>query len=567
MIKILVIEDEPAVLENILELLNAEGFEVIGGDNGASGMKLALESKPHLILCDVMMPELDGYGVLNGLRQNPLTAAIPFIFLTARATKEDMRQGMNLGADDYLTKPFTRDELLTAIQSRLQRQVARNKYLEIALQEAAERDDLTNLPNQRFLRNQLHEILVQAQSEQHMVSLLCLGLNRFNRINDSLGFAFADLLLQAIAERLKGYVGTKDLLARINGAQFALVLGSINHKQQVDNFAQKILASLSQPFIVNEQKIFLTASIGIAFYPNDTCEADNLIQQAESTMYNAKKEGKNNYHFYTPKNSQFSSVPLSLETDLRYALEREELEVYYQPQVNLKTNQIIGSEALLRWRHTEKGMISPAEFIPLAEEIGLIVPIGEWVLRQACQQTKIWHSAGFSSLQVSVNCSGYQLKQENICQKIADIVTEVGLEPRYLELELTESVLVQNPSRVKAIFRKLRELGIDISIDDFGTGYSSLGYLHEFYFDNLKIDRCFISNIINDSKTAAITTAIIEMAHCLNLKVTAEGVETEAQKAFLVDQGCDVMQGYLCSPPVPVDKFEKLLKLNYVLSN
>jgi EAL domain-containing protein (putative c-di-GMP-specific phosphodiesterase class I) len=395
--KILVIEDDRVIRENILKLLKAEGFDVTGAENGELGLNAAVSSLPDVILCDVMMPQLDGYGVLAALRSHPVTATVPFVFLTGKADRSEVRQGMELGADDYLTKPFTKAELVGAISSRLKKQAA---FVE----------------QQHNLRSQSNELLQEA--------------------------------------------------------------------------------------------------------------ADKLDQ---------------------------------IKTSLCDALEREEFQVYYQPQVNVQTGKIMSAEALIRWLHPEKGLISPAEFIPDAEETGFIIQLGEWVLQTACRQMQVWQNAGFSLQQVAVNLSPRQFHQPELSSRVAKILAEIGLAPSSLELELTESLMVEDAESAIATLQQLKDLGVSISIDDFGTGYSSLSYLTQYPFDVLKIDRCFISNITDGCTNAAIVKAIIEMAHSLCLEVIAEGVETEAEKDFLWRYECDAMQGYLFSPPVPAADFEKLL--------
>jgi diguanylate cyclase (GGDEF)-like protein len=569
MTKILVIEDELTVRENLLELLEAEGFDAIGTENGRSGVQLAQESLPDLILCDVMMPELDGFGVLNAVRQNPLIAAVPFIFLTAKATKEDLRQGMNLGADDYLTKPFTRAELLSAIAARLKKQTTIADQYNTALKQTAERlnylvhyDSLTNLPNRLLLRERLHQVLAKADYHNQLAAILCLNLDRFHRINETQGFTFGELLLQAVAERLTNCVSSNNTVARLNVDQFSILLNTIHHPQEAANIAQAILTTISEPFTLENQEIFITASVGIALYPQDHQDIDNLIKQANTAMYQATRQGGNNYQFYSPGMKVVSTDLLALEADLRHALEREEFQVYYQPQVDLKTGKIIGAEALVRWNHPERGLVSPGVFIPLAEETGLIIALGEWVLRTACAQTKMWQTNHCSSLQIAVNLSSYQFNEPNLTQKVAGILAELSFNPKLLELELTESIIVTNTEAAIMTMNALRELGIQISIDDFGTGYSSLGYLQRFSFDTLKIDQCFVRNLTTDSKNTAIITAIIQMAHSLNLKVIAEGVETEIERDFLCQQECDAMQGYFFSRPIPAPDFERLLFSN-----
>jgi diguanylate cyclase (GGDEF)-like protein len=564
MIKILLIEDEEPLRENILALLEADGFDAFGSENGRLGVQLAQEILPDLILCDVMMPELDGYGVLAELRQNPVLATVPFIFLTAKATKADLRQGMELGADDYLTKPFTRAELLSAITTRLKKQASIQQAYNNRVNPATEAqsyfayyDNLTKLPNRTLLQERLHQLVQENYDQQ--IPILCIGLDRLHRINDSLGSVVTDLVVRSIAERLITCVTEDDTLGRFSHDQFVIILNTIAQKHDIANFAQRILDVLSRPLRVKEQELFITASIGISFYPNNTNDIDILLNQADLAMSQARRQGGNNHQFYTTQLQLVSVLPLSLETDLRYALEREEFEVLYQPQVDMRTGQIIGAEALLRWHHPEKKVISPVEFIPIAEETGLIIPIGEWVLRTACTQTKLWQNGLFRDLNIAVNLSVHQFNQHNIIEKICEVLRETGLNPATLELELTEGSIVQNPEATRRIFSELKLLGIQISIDDFGTGYSSLSYLQQFPFDTLKIDKCFVYDIANDSKNAAITTAIIQMAHGLNLKVIAEGVETQAEQYFLAEHECDAMQGYLFSRPLPAQEFEKLL--------
>lgn len=574
--KILVIEDEDFVRENILDLLDAEGFEAIGAENGQIGLNLAKGMIPDLILCDVMMPGLDGYGVLTAIRQDALMASIPFIFLTAKAAKADFRQGMELGADDYITKPFTRAELLGAIASRLKKQAALETLYHTELQQAKAElnylihyDRLTHLPNHLSLREQFKQVQPKDNTDEKLVTVLSLDLDRFNQINDNLGQAVGDVLLKAVADRIKACVGSLGIVARLNATQFAIILAfdrqdacPTQYKREVGNLAQNLLNSLSQTFELANQELFITASIGIALYPRDGKEIEQLLNHANTALTQAKQHGGNQYQFYTTAFNIGSSDRLALQSSLRHALERQELLLYYQPQVSLKTGQIIGAEALVRWQHPERGLISPDKFIPIAEETGLIVPIGEWVLKTACQQTKVWQNAGFSHLRISVNLSSRQFSQIDLRHQLVAILMETGLDPKYIELELTESMLVHNTEVAIRRLNALKSLGVEIAIDDFGTGYSSLSYLQQFPFDILKIDRCFIHNIMDNPNNAAITKAIIEMAKTLNLKLMVEGVETEAELSFVCQNQCDGMQGYLFSRPLPSHDFAQLLKNN-----
>lgn len=564
--KILVIEDEEFVRENIVELLDAEGFQVFCAPNGSQGIDIARLNLPDLILCDVMMPGIDGYGVLTALRKDSVLAAIPFIFLTAKAAKADFRQGMELGADDYITKPFTRKELLGAITTRLQKQATVEKRYHAELEQAKSQldylihnDSLTNLPNRLSLQAQFTQVQQDNLNTKQLLTVICIGLDRFNQVNDNLGHAVGDLLLQDVAKRLSSCLGSHDTVARLNADQFVIILSTIEHRKDAANFAQLILTKLSEIYRLDSQEIFITTSVGIALYPRDGKEIESLLNHAHVAMLKAKQQGGDQFEFYTAAYNIGSSDRLALQTSLRYALDRQELEVYYQPQVNLQTGEIFGAEALVRWQHPDRGLILPNKFIPLAEETGLIIPIGEWVLQVACQQVKTWQSSGFPNLQIAINLSSRQFSQLDLRQQLVQIMIKTGIDPRFIELELTESMLVQNTEVAIRRLNALKALGIKIAIDDFGTGYSSLSYLQQFPFDVLKIDRCFIRNITENANNLAITQAIIAMAKSLKLKLIAEGVETEAELSFVCQHQCDGMQGYLFSRPVPVQEFYNLL--------
>lgn len=564
--KILVIEDERAIRLNLVKLLNAEGFQAIAADNGSSGVVLAQTEQPDLIICDIMMPELDGYEVLKTLQQSPTTSTIPFIFLTAKTERSDWRKAMKLGADDYLTKPFTRAELLDAIASRLQKQVSLNQRHSLELQQAEAQlnyllrhDFLTNLPNRLLLQEQFNQLVAQSNPYFRQIPLLSLSLEHLNRIINTLGPASGDLLLQSVAERLLRCIGTQDTVAQLATDQFAILLVSANHQKKVIQVAERILEAFAAPFHIGIHEISLLPKIGISLFGRDSCDLDTLIKHASAAREDANKPGKKPYQFYIASIGTKSQEALLLEVELRQALEREELDVYYQPKVNLQTGEIEGAEALVRWYHPERGSVSPAEFIPLAEKTGFIIALGEWVLRTACAQAQVWHEAGLAPIQIAVNLSGHQFNQPHLNRSIIEVLNETGLDPRYLELELTESTLVHNPDAAIATLSELKSLGIQISIDDFGTGYSSLSYLKQFPFDILKIDRSFVCHLTEDSKNAAITTAILQLARSLNLKVVAEGVETEAELAFLSGHQCDQIQGYWFSPPLSAKTFGELL--------
>jgi diguanylate cyclase (GGDEF)-like protein len=572
MYKILVIEDERSIRINLLKLLSAEGFQTIGADNGSSGLQLARVQQPDLIICDILMPDLDGYEVLKGLQENPVTATIPFIFLTAKAERSDWRRGMKLGADDYLTKPFTRAELLEVIATRLHKQKSLTQQHTVELRQAQAQLDyllhynhLTHLPNQLLLQEQFNELVERANAHFCQIPILSIGLEQLNRIHTTLGPASGGLLLQSVAERLQECVGKLDTVAHLGAAQFAILLSTTNSREEVAQIADTLLNAFSSPFLVGSHEIFLTAKIGIAFFGRDGRDLDTLIKHASAAREDAQKPGQKPYQFYIASIGTKSQEELLLELELHQALQRDEFQVYYQPKVNPRTGQIQGAEALVRWYHPTRGSISPGEFVPMAEKTGFIMPLGEWVLKTACAQTKIWQDAGFSPLRIAVNLSGHQFNQPHLNNLVVDTLKETGLDPSYLELEITESALMQNPEAAIATLCEFKTLGIQLSIDDFGTGYSSLSYLRQFPFDALKIDRSFVCQLTKDDKNVAITTAILQMARSLNLKVVAEGVETASQLAFLHQHQCDEIQGYLFSPPLSAKAFEELLRTGQFL--
>jgi len=446
--------------------------------------------------------------------------------------------------------------------------ITNSKRAEETIKHMAYHDPLTDLPNRRLFKKELNEALATAKERvnEEMVAVMILDLDRFNMINDSLGHAFGDRLLKAVTERLKGCIPDTCTLARMGGDEFTLFMPILQQEcHDVCRLAERILEGLmKEAFVLGDREFFITTSIGIAVFPNDGDDMDTLLKNADTAMYRAKEKGGNNYQFYTPEMS-VATDQLELENSLRKALEREELELYYQPKLDLRSDQVVGMEALLRWKSAQFGFVSPLKFIPLAEETGLILPIGEWVLRTACQQNKAWQDAGYPAMRVAVNLSARQF-EEDLVAMVARVLEETGLDPAHLELEITESITMNNKHRVVEKLHALKRLGIHIGMDDFGTGYSSLSYLKKFPIDTLKIDKSFVRDITTDQDDAAIVQAVIAMGHSLNLNVVAEGVETEEQLSFLREQDCDEIQGFWFSQPLPVEKFETFLQERKQLS-
>ena len=440
------------------------------------------------------------------------------------------------------------------------RDITEQKRVEEQIRHMAHHDALTGLPNRVLLHDRIGQAIAQAQRNRRVATLLFIDLDRFKNVNDSLGHQVGDGLLRTVAERLVACTRRTDTVARIGGDEFVVVLTDLNQAEDAGPVAQKVLAALSQPASIQGHELRVTPSVGICAYPHDGEDVETLMRNADTAMYHAKEMGRNNYQFFTQQMNIAAQQRLQLENDLRHALEREEFTLYYQPQIELKTGDICGFEALIRWPHPQRGMVAPLQFIPLAEETGLITSIGEWVLRQACAQTRAWQSLGYPELRVSVNCSAQQFRREGIVETVARSLQQAGLPAASLELEITESVIIEHAEQVLVRFRALDEMGVELAIDDFGTGYSSLSYLKRFPVQKLKIDQSFVRDIGSDPDDAAIVSAIIAMAHSLGLKVVAEGVETAEQLAFLKSLGCDGAQGYYFSRPVPAEEVVKLLR-------
>ena len=433
-----------------------------------------------------------------------------------------------------------------------------HKHAEERLSYLAHHDELTGLPNRTLFNDRLNQLIIEAERHERLVGVVFLDLDHFKDVNDTLGHEAGDLLLKGVAERLLGAVRRGDTVARLSGDEFTLVLADMAHVDDATRVAQKILDIFTQPFHIAGRDLFMSASLGITLFPFDTRNTQELLRNADSAMYRAKEAGRNSYQFYAAEMTNKAVARMGMESDLRVALKRGEFLLHYQPIVDGRDNRIIGVEALARWQSPEHGLVPPLQFIPLAEETGLILPLGEWVLRTACAQLRQWQSTGFPELWLAVNLSTRQFRQSGLAQFVARTLNDASLAPRYLELEITESILAQG-GEAETVLREVSATGVQFSIDDFGTGYSSLSYLKRFPIDTLKIDRSFVADIPGNTDDAAIAQAIIAMAHSLGMRVVAEGVETAEQGRFLQSHGCDTMQGYFFSRPLPAEELTLLL--------
>jgi diguanylate cyclase (GGDEF)-like protein len=421
-------------------------------------------------------------------------------------------------------------------------------------------DALTGLPNRTLLQDRLAKALAGARRRKDKAAILFLDLDRFKDINDSLGHSVADLLLQEVAERLKTWAREQDTVARVGGDEFLIVLTGVKDVADAAVATERIVNLMTAEFVVQGHSLSIGCSVGISIFPEHGADGETLIKNADAAMYSAKENGRNRFQFFTEDMNAQVVERLTLENSLRLALDKKELFLVYQPQMDIATGRITGLEALLRWQHPDLGLVPPDKFIRIAENSGLIVPIGEWVVRTACRQARKWQDEGLPAVSVAVNVSAVQFRQEGFCELIRRALHETGLAPQYLELELTESLLLANADLMLSVVQELKAMGVTLAIDDFGTGYSSFSYLRQFRVSKLKIDRVFIRDVAVNPDDAAIASAIISMAKSLHLKVIAEGVEDEAQMSFLRAHQCDEIQGYYFSKPLAVDKVADKLR-------
>jgi diguanylate cyclase (GGDEF)-like protein len=442
------------------------------------------------------------------------------------------------------------------------RDVSMARAMTLKMSYLAQHDSLTDLPNRVLLHDRLNEAITLSSRYQRKLAVLFLDLDRFKHINDSLGHVVGDRLLQSVARRLFTCVRSSDTVSRQGGDEFVVLLWEVRHAQDPAITAGKILAALREPHLINEHELHITGSIGIVTYPDDGADVETLMKRADIAMYHAKEIGRDNYQFFQPEMNARAVERQSLEYNLRYAIERQELVLHYQPKLNLATGAIIGIEALIRWKHPQLGLVSPGQFIATAEDCGLIVPIGRWVLHEACRQARAWQVAGLPPLCIAVNVSPMEVRSPGFVSGIRATLKETGLESRYLELELTEAVLMEKSRSVADVLAELKDIGVQLALDDFGTGYSSLSHLKRFPIDTLKIDQSFVRDLTRDG--TGIINAVISMGKSLHMRVLAEGVETRQQLEVLQEHGCPEGQGYYFSRPVSAEDFGQLLKRRVV---
>ncbi|MBD1879743.1 GGDEF domain-containing response regulator [Coleofasciculus sp. FACHB-T130] len=592
---ILLVDDTPNNLRLLSDLLSYQGYKVRSVTNGQTALKACQAKPPDLILLDINMPQMNGYEVCEKLKANEQTREIPVIFLSALDEAIDKVKAFTVGGIDYISKPFQVEEVLVRVKNQLALREAQVKVLELnaelenrvkertsqlertnqelneeilerkriqsQLLDMALHDPLTGLPNRAVFMERLENALSRTKQEaDYQFAVLFLDCDRFKVVNDSLGhlvgdellIAFAKRVQKALARRLEPCLSIINTLTRLGGDEFAIIVEQINDACTATLVADRILQELMHPFQLSRHEVFMSASIGIALGNINYEQPEYLLRDADTAMYHAKTCGKARYHVFDPAMHQEAIQLLQLETDLRKAINQQEFQVYYQPIVALNTGKLAGFEALVRWNHPHRGFISPLDFIPIAEETGLITQIDTWVMREACQQLKIWQEQKLTQepLTISVNLSGRQFSQSNLIEQIDEIFKKTQLNPQSLKLEITESVLINNSQSAMAIIQELKKRQIQLSLDDFGTGYSSLSYLHCFPINTLKIDKSFVNRMESSQENIGLVPAIMRMAHTMGINVIAEGIETSGQLAQLRALNCDFGQGYLFSKPV-----------------
>ncbi len=568
MSSILVVDDEPDNFDVIETLLSAQNYQLHYAASGQSAIASLDTFEPDLILLDVMMPGMDGIEVCQRIKAMPQWESVPIIVVTALTTKKDLAQCLTAGADDFISKPVNSLELTARVRSMLrirqqyQQLATFNARLEATVQQRTAElqtmifeDGLTALPSRTFLLQKLAELL---QSGESSFAVVCLDCDQFKLVNGSFGHAIGDQLLIAIAERLRQHLRPGDVLARMGEDEFCFLLHQIEDAVALEPFIQTILRSFNAPFSLVNCEIFMTACMGISLSNDAAGQSEELLQDADTAMYQAKLRGKGSYQIFDRQMHLAMFNRLMLENDLQRSLEQQEFVLYYQPIVHLQTQKLAGFEALLRWQHPERGMVSPGEFIPCMETTGLIVPVGMLVFKQACQQLRSWQQQGWTEITMSVNLSVRQFACPTLLADIDRVLSETAINPGYLKLEITESAIMDNAEMAIALTKELRSRQIQISIDDFGTGYCSLGYLHHFPVDTLKIDRSFVNQIQAENRNYQVVNTIIALSNQLELAVIAEGIETTQQLEWLQQLGCQFGQGYLFSKPLPAAEIESI---------
>jgi diguanylate cyclase (GGDEF)-like protein len=581
---VLVVDDDSGGRRLTRATLTKAGFAVSEAGDGQAAVDALRARMPDLVLLDVSMPVMDGFTACAELRQLPGGERVPVVMMTGLDDTASIERAFEVGATDFITKPINWAVLphrvrymmrASAAIHELQQSIARRQEAEEQIRRLAYYDPLTGLPNRLLFIEQLERALAQAERHGRRLAVMFVDLDNFKRVNDTLGHRAGDELLCKASSRLAAALRAHDALARqqsgdlasaaahniarLGGDEFIVLLTDVRSPEHVAGVAQRVVNTLGEPIVVQGTEVFVGGSVGIASYPEDGTDIDTLLMNADTAMYRAKAAGRGGFQLYDRSMNARALDRLHMETRLRRALERDEFVLHYQPRVDVVSGRIVGAEALIRWQHPERGLLLPAEFIPLVEDAGLVIPIGEWAIQTVCRQIAVWSAVGLNPVPIAVNLASTHLRERELPARVALALGEHGVPSSLLEIEVTESLLLTDPELSVGIAQELAAMGVTLSIDDFGTGYSSMGYLKKLPIGALKIDRSFVRDLETDPDDAAIVSAIVALAHSLKLKVVAEGVETPAQLAFLQSVRCDEYQGFLTSRAVSVGEFERLL--------
>jgi len=599
--RVLIVDHNKTIRTEIRERLKTGGLKVVEAGSGKQAIKSIAEKIPDLIILDAVMPDIHGVSVLKIIRKSYSEKQLPIIIVSSKESPEEIVQALDSGANDFVTSPIDfdvlwtrlsnqllqkkaaeflrsaqaslerqfkhRTEELSSTNQKLEKEIEERLLVEDKLQKQASYDELTGLPNRSLATDRLGQTLIKAKRRHLQPCVAFLDLDDFKFVNDTLGHAAGDELLREAARRLVICSRESDTVARLGGDEFLLILddddrqSNRSREQGIQLVAERIIESFSTPFSLDGHEVIVTPSIGFAVFPKDGKDINQLMRHADAAMYRSKNEGKNTYSFFSPEMTAKAKMRMNVETQLRHALERGEFALHYQPIVDAASGQIIKTEALLRWENKELGMISPDYFIPITEATGLIIPIGEWVVQQACKQVKTWHDSGWGEMCVTVNVSARQF-QSDVC--LVDVVKQAlatnDLPAEALQLEITERVMLRETPKTIEVMQSLKNMGIKLLIDDFGTGYASLSYLQRYHFDAIKIDRSYISNVLVSEQDAQLVKAVIAMADSLSIPVIFEGVETKGQRDFLLEHNCKYAQGYYYSRPLPANECAALFE-------
>jgi diguanylate cyclase (GGDEF)-like protein len=569
--RVLIVDDDAMLRAVVAAALESDDVDTFEAESGERALVLCDEVSPELVILDIEMPGIGGYEACRQLRRRPDGHDRIILMATGHDDVESIERSYVAGATDFVAKPLNLvilgHRVRYLLRANRERKAAEERVARMALY-----DELTGLPNRAFLERHLAYVVEHAKRTQRSGAVLSLDLDGFKRVNDTLGHAAGDAILRQVASRLEGCLrasdcvsrkepgGASNAVARFGGDEFVVVLLDLQSMEDAARVSDRVIRLLSAPFDLDGQSYHIGCSIGIAPYPSDTDDPDVLLANADAAMFEAKRRGAGRFQFYCAEMGRRARESLALETSLRRALDEDQFELHYQPKICTKSGSVEGVEALLRWRHPERGLVSPMEFIPLAERNGLIVPIGDWAIRRACMQARAWSDQGRGELSVAVNVSTRQFRTRELPETVRDALATAGLPAHRLELEITEGSLMEDRREAAAMLNELRAIGVRVAIDDFGTGYSSLSYLRHLPVDTIKVDRSFVRDVTTNAHSAAIATAILAMTRALRLETVAEGVETAEQLEFLVERGCETVQGFLFSRPLPPAELAAWLK-------